>query len=584
MKNTLRPILFSALLFITTPALAVDDFVNPEFSTKGEHREAVHAKKYMVSAANPLAVEAGVKILEVGGNAVDAAIATQMVLNVVEPQSSGIGGGGFMLYYDAKSKEIHVFDGRETAPKAADEKLFLDAAGKPLEFMTAVQGGLSVGTPGLLKMLDYAHKNYGKQPWANLFGEAIRISKNGFPFSPRLHDHLKTITHIHAFPESMKPYRTESGELKKVGDYIVNTELSNTFSIIAEQGIKPFYEGELAEDIADAVAHSPIHPGKLAYADLKAYQMKERKVVCAPFRHYKVCSMPPPSSGGITVLQILGILEDLTEDISLLKPTSAQAIHYVTEASRLAYADRNRYLADPDFEDVPAKGLLDDGYIRSRAQLISPGKAMPEATPGVPGQNGKKAASIPVDTERPSTTHISVIDAQGNAVSMTTSIEYGFGSGLSVRGFLLNNQLTDFSFEPKLPDGTPHPNRVEAGKRPRSSMSPTLVFDEKSNLLMAIGSPGGGRIIEYVTQTLLGVLAWNLDVQQAINLPHYLNMNGPTELEAGTELEALKPEIEKRGGEVVVQEIPSGLHGIMRVNGALLGGADPRREGVALGK
>ncbi|MGB1539461.1 MAG: gamma-glutamyltransferase, partial [Rickettsiales bacterium] len=501
----------------------------------------------------------------------------------VEPQSSGIGGGGFMLYYDAETKAVQVFDGRETAPANMPSSAFLNADGNPRPFFDALPGGLSVGTPGLLRMLEMAHNRHGSKPWKSLFSDAITLSGEGFPMSPRLHHLLESISeHMQQFPDSIRPFTDANGKWLDVGKKVVNKPLSLTLGSIAEAGVKPFYEGEIAQDMVHAVRQAKPNPGYLSLDDLKHYRAIERKPVCAPYRQYTVCSMPPPSSGGVTILQALGILEHLPVDIATLEPLSADAVHLFAEASKLAYADRNRYLADPAFEAVPVAQMLDNTYLASRARLVSEHYAMDKALPGVFGQNHAQA---PFQEEHPSTTHISVVDGEGNAVSMTTSIEYGFGSGLSADGFLLNNQLTDFSFSPTLSDGqTPHPNRVEGGKRPRSSMSPTIVLDKNRNLVAAIGSPGGARIIEYTLQSLVGILAWNMDVQAAINLPHYLNMNGPTELEAGTSLEGIAEALETRGHAVKVMDTPSGLHGIVKTATGLAGGADPRREGVALGE
>lgn len=586
----LRPIFAAALLLATitsVPVYAANDFINPETSTRSvvrENKTAVHGKRFMISAANPLAVEAGAQILREGGSAIDAALATQLVLNVVEPQSSGIGGGGFMLYWDAAEKQLRVYDGRETAPTDVDSHLFLDEKGAPIPFADAIQGGRPVGAPGLLKMLELAHKKHGHVEWSRLFVEAMRLSRDGFPMSPRLHDLLTTTAHIKQFPASMRPFINDDNTVKNVGELVINQELYETFSLLARKGTAPFYQGELAHEIVKTVQQSPVHPGSLSLVDLKTYQVKEREPVCAPYRQYTICSMPPPSSGGVTILQALAIINHLTAaDIRKVEPLSVDAAHIFAEASKLAYADRNRYLADPDFVTVPTKAMLNPDYLAHRSKLVSADNTM---LPALPGQFAKEqdVATILTTEEHPSTTHISVIDANGNAVALTTSIEQGFGSGLSARGFLLNNQLTDFSFLPTLPDGkTLHPNRVEPNKRPRSSMSPTMVF-ENGKLVMVIGSPGGARIIEYVLQTLIAVLDWNMDIQQAINLPHYVNMNGPTELESGTEAVKLQEGLTKRGHVVKIMEAPSGLHGITRFGNALKGGADPRREGIAIGE
>lgn len=585
MRLLLAALLVSAIAF---PSFAADtpskDYIDPEATGAVavlDKNEAVHSKRYMVSAAHPLAVEAGAAILAKGGNALDAAIATQLTLNVVEPQSSGIGGGGFLLYYEAATKKLHVLDGRETAPAKASEKLFLDENGKPLAFLDAVKGGRSVGVPGLLLMLETAHRTHGYLDWATLFEQPIQLAKHGFPMSPRLRDLLIASPYIREFPASLQPYANRDGTIKQVGETITNAPMGKTLSTLALKGAKPFYDGEIAAQIVDAVQDTSINPGSLELIDLKDYKVRIREAVCAPYRTYTVCSMPPPSSGGVTVLQALGVLEHLP--IVEAKPLSVDAVHYYSEASKLAYADRNRYLADPDFEDVPVEAMLSPYYLKERASLVSPDKSMGKAEAGVFASHAP--ANLPIVEEHPSTTHISIVDAQGNAVSMTTSIENGFGSGLSAGGFLLNNQLTDFSFNPMLDDGqTPHPNRVEPGKRPRSSMSPTMVFDKQGKLVLVVGSPGGSRIIDYVLQTLIAVLDWKLDIQQAINLPRYLNMNGPIELEAGTALEAIKPELEARGHEVRVTETGSGIHGIQKdEDGGWIGGADPRREGIALG-
>lgn len=578
----------STLLF-TSASFAVTDHLQPEVAshTTITPRAVVQGSRFMISAANPLAVEAGAKILANGGNALDAAIATQMVLNVVEPQSSGIGGGGFLMYYDAKTGNLTMYDGRETAPALAHEKLFLDEKGNPLPILDAIAGGRSVGTPGMLKMLEDAHKEHGNIKWETLFYDAIRLSEGGFPMSPRLYESLKEFPNFKEFRSSFTVYLNDKGKWLKPGEKVVNKPLSRTLALIAKQGSAPFYKGEIARAIVRAVQKSPVEPGLLSLQDMEEYRSIKRIPVCAPYRKYMVCSAPPPSSGGVALLQALQIIEkNAAIDIRQVEPLSADAVHLFTEASRLAYADRNRYLADPAFADVPVKGLLDNDYLEKRAALIRADKVMKTAEAGQPPHSAPlpKVAALTVE-EAPSTTHVSIVDAEGNVVSMTTSIEHGFGSGLSVGGFMLNNQLTDFTFTPTFEDGkTPHPNRVEPKKRPRSSMSPTIIFDEKGNPFMVIGSPGGARIIEYVLQTIIGVIDWNMNIQQAIEMPRYLNMNGPTELESRTDAAKLKGELQSRGHKVNVVDIPSGLHGITRVDKTLNGGADPRREGVAIGQ
>lgn len=579
-----------ALLGVVTctagTAYAVEDSRNPEVtnSVVDFGRTSVHGKEFMVVSANPHASEAGARILREGGNALDAAFAAQMVLNVVEPQSSGIGGGAFLMYYDAAQEKLFVYDGRETAPAAATPELFLDENGQSLSFMEAVQGGKSVGIPGLLKLVELTHEKHGRAEWPALFADAIRLSRDGFAMSPRLKTLVETATHMHAFPDTLAPYVNKDGSIKAVGDVITNPPLANVFTTIANEGIGPFYTGNIAQDIVKAVQKSAIHPGLLSLKDMKSYEVVEREALCVAYRVYSVCSMPPPSSGGVTVMQTLGILERLPVDIRHFAPLSADAVHYIAEASKLAYADRNRYLADPAYADVPAKKLLDKEYLNRRASLVSSRNVRQTAEPGQPDAD-IAAYAVAATREHPSTTHISVVDKEGNAVSLTSSVEYMFGSGLSVHGFVLNNQLTDFNFEPYLEDGKiPHPNRVEAGKRPRSSMSPTIVFNQQHTPVLVVGSPGGSRIITYVLQTLIGVLDWEMDIQDAINMPHYLNMNGPTELESNRNQQPLKAALEARGHSVIFNDAPSGIHGISIDAGGLTGGADPRREGVAIGQ
>ena len=541
------------------------------------------AERHLISAANPLAAQAGLDILRAGGSAVDAAIAAQMVLNLVEPQSSGIGGGAFLLHFAEGSGEIAAYDGRETAPGAAHPYMFMDGRGEPMKFADAATGGLSVGVPGLLRMLEAAHREHGRLPWAKLFEAAIELAEQGFPVSQRLHDMIARDKSLKTFPAATAYFHGPGGEPLAVGDILINQSLTRTLRLIAEGGADAFYKGEVARDIVYTVRQSSPNPGRMKEKDLAAYRAVKREPVCQPYRDWLVCGMGPPSSGGVTTLQILGILQNY--DIAALKPgpgggAELRAVHLVAEASRLAFADRNAYLADSDFTPVPVAGMLDPGYLSRRAEAISPGGSMGKAAPGKPVAETGLAPDA--GTGGVSTSHLSVIDSRGNALSMTSSIERAFGSKLMVRGFLLNNQLTDFSFRPN--KGTkPVVNRAAPGKRPRSSMSPTLVFDSQGRVIMAVGSPGGSRIIGYVLKTLIAALDWGMDIQAAIALPHFVNRNGSTDLEKGTAATASKVGLESLGHEVKIKPMTSGLHGIMAAGGYLLGGADPRREGVAVG-
>ncbi len=543
--------------------------------------EPARATRHMIAAANPYAARAGLEILRAGGSAIDAAIAAQMVLNLVEPQSSGIGGGGFLLYYDAARRETVAFDGRETAPAAATPDLFLDDQGRPLAFFDAVIGGRSVGVPGILSMLEQAHARYGRLPWARLFEPAIALAEKGFPISPRLNALIGRAPGLDRFAATRAYFLTPDGAPKPVGTLLRNPAFADTLRKIAAEGAAAFYRGAIAEDIVAAVRGAAGNPGRMTRADLASYRARVRAPVCASYRAWRVCGMGLPSSGGITTLQILGLVEGF--DLAALAPGSVDAVHLIAEASRLAFADRGRYLADDSFVRVPVAGLLDRGYLAARAALIDPARAMAgPAAPGAPPESaGLDLAPGDAALGR-STTHLSVVDDDGNVVSFTSSIESAFGSRLMVRGFLLNNQLTDFSFRPEI-DGRPVANRVEPGKRPRSSMAPTLVFDRSGDFVLAIGSPGGSRIIGYVTEALIAVLDWGLDVQAAVALPHFVNRNGATDLEAGTPLAAIADALRARGHEVRLRPLNSGLHGIMARGGRLEGGADPRREGVAIG-
>ena len=533
----------------------------------------------MLAAAHPLAAEAGHEVLRRGGAAIDAAIAVQMVLNLVEPQSSGIGGGAFILHYSANDSTLAAYDGRETAPAAARADRFVGADGEPLQHLEAIVGGKSVGAPGVLRALELAHRKHGKLPWSELFEPAIRVAAEGFPLSPRLHKLLEWVRLPGRDPDMRRLYYRDDDTPKSIGTLLRNPALADTLRAIAAQGADAFYTGDIARDIAGKVSSAP-NPGDLSASDLAQYRARERKPVCAPYRQWKVCGMPPPSSGGIAVLQVLGILQRLAPDA--LPSDPVRAAHLITEAERLAYADRDRYLADSDFVAVPLAGLTSPDYIAARARLIKPDRSQGRAQPGSPA--GAPLAELADDAapELASTSHFSIVDAAGNAVAMTSSIEFAFGSQQMVRGFMLNNQLTDFSFVARQ-DGKAVANRIEPGKRPRSAMSPTMVFDRDGRLVLALGSAGGSAIITHVVKTLVAALDWNLDIQQAIALPNFGSRNGPTELEQGTAAADWAASLKALGHEVRLIDMTSGLHGIQRTRDGWSGGADPRREGVARG-
>jgi gamma-glutamyltranspeptidase/glutathione hydrolase len=543
-------------------------------------RPSGHARESMVAAAHPLAVDAGLAMLAQGGSAMDAAIAVQLVLNLVEPQASGLGGGAYLLYYEAGPNRIHAYDARETAPFAAGPDLFLDAAGKPLPFREALAGGRSVGVPGVPRLLEIAHRRHGRLPWKALFEPALALAENGYPLTGRVHALLARVPELAQDPAARALYFTPAGSPKPAGTSLRNPDFAATLRTLAAEGADRFYRGAIARDIVAEVRSHPANPGTMQLEDLTAYTVREVEPLCRAYRGYRVCTMPPSSSGGIAVLQMLGILERF--DMTALRPVSAGAAHLLAEAGRLAFADRNRYVADDRFVAVPVQGLLDAAYLRARSALIQPHATMQQAQPGTPPGARAALADASADTEA-GTSHFSIVDREGNAVSMTTTIESWFGSKRMVRGFALNNQLTDFDFVPRA-DGRPVANRVEPGKRPRSSMAPMLVFEPDGRLLLVIGSPGGSRIINYVLKALVAVLDWHMDVQAAIDLPNMGSRNGPTELERGTPAEALEAALAAMGHPVRVLDMTSGLHGILRTPHGWSGGADPRREGVARGR
>lgn len=540
---------------------------------------AAPAKHHMIAAANPLASRAGLDMLRAHGSAVDAAIAAQLVLTLVEPESSGIGGGAFMMLYDPAKKHVTSFDGREIAPASATAGMFLDASGKPRAHMDAIPGGLSVGVPGVVAMLELAHKKYGKLPWAKLFQPAIKLADDGFPVGRKLAATLRAYPQMAQMPDIKRYFYHADGTPLAQGEILKNPELATTLRAIAAHGSKAFYSGPIAQAIVDAVQHAPVNPAGMQLSDLAAYQAKERPPVCGTYRSYRLCSMGPPSSGGISVLQILGMLERFPS--SDLQPNTLSEVHLFSQASRLAFADRATYIADADVVSVPIAGLLDRDYLHQRSLLIDPAHDMGQAQAGDPPM--KKAEYAPQRTPQlPGTSHLSVVDDRGEVVSMTTTVEFVFGAEIMAKGFFLNNQLTDFSFEP-VRDGKPVANAPAPGKRPMSAMSPTIVFDNKGQFKIALGSPGGPIIIPYVAETLVAMLDGGLDPQAAAALPHHANPNGPTVLEKDTAIEALGPALTAMGHHVVSVPLESGLHIIERTRAGYIGGADPRRDGNVMG-
>ncbi len=569
------------LLLLLSPPLPaqIDRPTQPEPASGLTDKQLARAQRHMVAAAHPLAVEAGLQMLDAGGNAVDAMIAVQLVLNLVEPQASGLGGGAFLLHYDAAKRKLRAYDGRETAPAAATPELFM-REGRPMSFRAAVTGGRAVGTPGLARLLERAHRQHGRLPWMALFKPAIDLAEQGFPLSPRVHELLLRDRAIPGEATAREYFLTAEGKPKAAGAILRNPEFARTLRMLATGGADAFYRGDIARDIAAAVRNHATNPGTLAESDLAGYAVREVEPLCAPYRAFRICGMPPSSSGGIAVLQMLGMLAQ--QDMAAVAPGSAQAAHLLAEAGRLAFADRGRWVADDRFVDVPVRGLLDPAYLAARARLIQRERSMGKAEAGMPPGVKTAYADDRVD-EVAGTSHIAIVDSDGNAVSMTTTIENFFGSRVMVRGFLLNNQLTDFNFNP-VEQGRPVANAVAPGKRPRSSMAPTLVFRNNGELHLVVGSPGGSRIINYVAKTLVATLDWNMDIQAAIALPNAGSRNGPTELERGTAAEQLAVPLQTLGHNVEITDMTSGLHGIMRVGREWQGGADPRREGIAKGR
>ena len=602
-RRTLKAALVSALIVALLAACATPTGPSsfayavptlPEGASGHTTQPGWSAQRFMVAAANPLATDAGYQVLKAGGSALDAAIAVQMVLALVEPQSSGIGGGAFLLHWDGKA--VQAWDGRETAPAAADEKLLLDDAGKPLPFMDAVVGGRAVGVPGAVRMLEAAHRQHGKLPWSALIQPAIALAEQGFPLSARLHSQVRSDVALRGDPQARAYFYAADGEPHAVGHRLRNPALAEVLRGIAARGSAALHGGAVARDIVMRVRGHATNPGLLTEADVAGYSPKLREPICTDWRVvYRVCGFPPPSSGHLAVMQILGLLEHRQ---ALALPMvdavpSADWLHAYTEASRLAYADRAQYVADPDFVAPPAgrwASLLDEAYLKQRAALIG-SHSMKTAQPGAPGGAASAWAPQPTQPEF-GTSQVSIVDGEGRALALTTTIESAFGARLmsdggsgKAGGFLLNNELTDFSFAPADAQGKPIANRVQAGKRPRSSMSPTLVFDKRDGaLVMSLGSPGGAAIIHYTAKTLIGTLAWGLDAQRAIDMPNFGSFNGPTVLEKGRFSTATIDALKARGHDVVEADLTSGLQAIQRTPRGWFGGADPRREGVVMGQ
>jgi gamma-glutamyltranspeptidase/glutathione hydrolase len=565
-----------ALWLVATSATAAEPPQGPEAASGRTQKSALAGRRQMVVAAHPLASEAGLAVLNQGGNALDAALAAQWMLNLVEPQSSGIGGGAFLLYWDAKAKQLTAWDGRETAPQAANENFARKPDGSLMGFMELVASGRSVGTPGLVAMLSAAHTRHGALPWAASFAPAIERAEKGFTVSPRLATLIAKDSLLPRNPEAAALYLPE-GQPLAVGMHFRNPALAASLREIAAQGPRAFYSGSRAERLVKAVG---AQGGALAVADLAAYRPKTRDAVCAGYRGYKICSMPPPSSGGVTLLQLLGILE--RSGPTLTPPDATAHLHRFAEAGRLAYADRNRYLADPDFVAVPQAAMLNPAYLQARAALIRADSSLGRAAPG---ELPKAAAAACADSlEVPATTHLSIVDSEGNVAALTSSVESAFGSRILVDGFLLNNHLTDFSWVAEN-EGKPAANRLEPGKRPLSSMAPTIVFDRDGEVWAVLGSPGGPAIINFVASVLVGLIDGGLDPQAAVSRPHLGSRNGVTDVEAGPQAEARVGALQALGHGTRIFDFPSGTHLIVRSpdGKGWIGAADPRREGEPRG-
>lgn len=563
----------------STPEAERQSRAAPEGASGFRQISEVRTQRFMVAAANKHASKAAYDIIKAGGNAVDALVAAQMMLTLVEPQSSGIGGGAFLLHWAAASQQLTSYDGRETAPQAVPDTLFLRADGSRLGFGEAVRSGRSIGVPGVVALLSEVHEKHGALAWAKLFEPVIALSRRGFAVSPRLHKMLKAKGAAFFNDEARRLFFDEAGTALPVGTLLKNPALAESMALLAKDGARAFYNGPLSKAIIKAAKAAPAVASLMTLEDLKAYTPRERPPVCGAYRAYQICGMGPPSSGGLTTAMSLGLIAPF----QLGDQPNARALHIIAEAEKLAYADRNRYMADPDFVAQPGRLLAAD-YLAQRRLLIKPEAAMERAEPGNPFLHEKSSPGRDNSVETGGTSHLSIVDREGNVVSMTSSIEGAFGSGQMAAGFLLNNQLTDFAFQPVDEEGRAVANRVEAGKRPRSSMAPTIVFNDAGRPRLVLGSPGGSRIILYVVKALVAHIDWGMGPQEAVSLFNYGSRNGPFEIEVRPESEGLMEALAARGQTVKRAVMTSGAQMILIEPDGLFGGTDPRREGVVLGE
>jgi len=569
--------LLTSLFSISALSQQAADQFAPELGDTSVEKQSIHAKQHIVVTAHPSASQAAYDVLKSGGNAIDAMVTAQTVLGLVEPQSSGLGGGAFLVYYNAKTKKLSTFDGRETAPLSAPDDLFMGKNNTPLAFFDAVVGGRSVGTPGTVKLLWQTHQQFGHKDWSNLLSPAIKLANLGFEVGNRLANAIDRDAERLSTDKTTASYFLPNGKALKAGQFKTNPSYAKTLSLLASKGGDYFYTDEFSQVLTKKVQQAE-NVGYLSSKDFQQYKLIERKPVCSSYHQYNICGMGPPSSGAITLSQTLGILE--THALKSMSPANASTWHIIAEASRLAFADRGLYLADPDFVTIPS-GLLSKNYLQQRSDLINPKKSSKMIAPGSPTALNAYNFSQGRSPEQDSTSHFVIVDTEGNIVSMTSTIENGFGSRLMVNGFLLNNELTDFSFSSKK-DGNLVANRVEAGKRPRSSMAPTIVFKNEHPYL-AIGSPGGSRIINYVANSLIAILDWNYSLQKAFDMPHIVNRFGTMDVEANSKALSLIDDFKTLGYQVNERNLNSGLHGVLFTKEGMIGAADKRREGLVLG-